>query len=108
MKLSLSPTIRKCLKYAQSNICFFERDRLLWLKRTRLWNVGRIAYFSLDCVATLMNLFRKKSIDKKTVFVMTHSLDYGGAEKVATLLASGLVDRYHVFIISARGGGHNA
>ena len=86
---------------------FFDQNYLRWLKKTKIWNAGRMVYFSPDYVVALMNLFRKKPTDMKKVFVMTHALDHGGAERVATVLASELAKQYHVVIIAARRGGRN-
>ena len=37
--------------------------------------------------------------DRDTVFIMIHALSGGGAEKVASIVASGLASRYHVVAV---------
>ena len=50
-------------------------------------------------ICSLRYVFRKRVLDRKTVFVLISSLSGGGAERVGTVLASELSADYHVVIL---------
>lgn len=80
----------------------FIRRTVRRLKQTWLWKVLRGIYFAPGCLYSLRYLFYPKVNERKTVFIMIGRLFGGGAERVATVIASELTKKYHVVLLCVR------
>ena len=78
---------------------FFDHRYLSWVKKTLLWKIARFTYNFIKLVPSFHYLFQKPNKAQKTVMILIHALAGGGAERVATVLASGLSRWYHIVVL---------
>lgn len=77
-------------------------EKRKWIKQTVLWKLLKTSFYLPVWMFSLKTFFRGEDRNKKTVFILVNKLSNGGAQRVATVLASELTKKYHVVLINSR------
>lgn len=79
-----------------------DEDKYKWIKDSLFGGVPRRVYHFMCNSFNFRYLIWRKKSDKKTVLIMVDSMAGGGAERVASILASELVSKYRVMTFCFR------
>jgi len=98
-------------KLEKSGHDFANKKTVRWLQDTFVWKLMMVLarhLYDIILFPTAFRPFIKKNRDlRKTVFILINTVSGGGAERVASVLASELSECYHVFLFYRTNKGNN-